>query len=60
VSTLNGCYTSVRNSGQDRYMRESAQLKLKEAAPGGEEGVEQRQREADQHVNVECDREDNV
>jgi hypothetical protein len=58
VFRLNGCCTSFRNSSQDRHVYESVQLKLKEAVPGGEEGVEQRQGEADQYLNVQCGRED--
>jgi hypothetical protein len=40
-------------------MHESVQLKLKESVPGDEEGIEQRQGEANQYFNVECDCENN-
>jgi hypothetical protein len=39
-------------------MHQSAQLKLKEAVLGSEEGVERRHEEADQYLHVESDHED--
>jgi hypothetical protein len=39
-------------------MHQSAQLKLKEAVPSGEEGMKRKHEEADQYLHVESDHED--